>query len=151
QANSVASAGQATLGKSFWHHVVPLEPDVDAVQRRFSKSQVRRGINKAKREGVIIHRRSDIAALDTFYRLHLRTRRRQGMPTQPRRFIRRFGALFERGLGSVALAEWQGKTIAAAVFLRAGGTLLYKYGASDRAYLDKRPNNLLFMEVIREG
>lgn len=145
-----ASAG-ARPGARFLHHVVPLERDVDAVARRFSKSQVRRGIAKARREGVTVRRATDVGALKEFYRLHLATRRRQGAPTQPWRFIRRFGSLFERGLGFVLLARADRQTIAAAVFLEMDGTVVYKYGASDRRQLDKRPNNLLFMEAIRHG
>ncbi len=42
-----------------------------------------------------------------------------------------------------------GRPVAAAVFLRGRDHLTYKYGASDRAALAMRPNNLLFPEVIR--
>jgi CelD/BcsL family acetyltransferase involved in cellulose biosynthesis len=131
----------------FWHHVVPLESDVAAVQGRFAKAHVR-NIKKARKGDVRIRFATDLAALDAFYALHLQTRRHQGVPTQPKRFIRGFSTLFEQGMGEVALAEWRGSVLAAAVFLRAGGTVVYKYGASDRAHLDKRPNNLLFMEAI---
>ena len=135
----------------FYQHRLELDPDVAAVQARFSKSQVRRGIAKAAREGVTVRRATDRDALDAFYALHVRTRRRLGVPTQPKRFIRRFTRLFEEGLGFVLLADWQDTTIAAAVFLTFNGTLTYKYGASDGRHLDKRPNNALFMEAISWG
>ena len=75
------------------------------------------------------------------------------MPRQPRRFIRRFETLFRHGLGWVALARvgGSGPAIAAAVFLSFNGQVIYKYGASDRAQLDKRPNNLLFAEAIQRA
>jgi lipid II:glycine glycyltransferase (peptidoglycan interpeptide bridge formation enzyme) len=73
------------------------------------------------------------------------------VPTQPLSFIRRFEELFALGLGFVALAELDGATAAAAVFLGAGPTLTYKYGASDRAALHARPNNLLFAEAIERA
>lgn len=132
-------------------HRLPLEPDVEAVAERFSKSQVKRGIAKARREGVTVERRTDADALARFYRMHVRTRRSQGVPTQPRRFILGFADLFARGRGFVLLARAGGEDLAAAVFLAAGGTLTYKYGASDPRFLAKRPNNLLFMEAIRWG
>jgi CelD/BcsL family acetyltransferase involved in cellulose biosynthesis len=141
----------ASPGPSFLHHTLALEPDIGTVEARFSKSQIRRGINKARREGVEIAFCRDRAALDAFFHLHVRTRQHQGVPTQPKRFIRRFERLFDDGLGSVALARWNDATIAAAVFLTFNGTVVYKYGASDRRHLDKRPNNLLFMEVIRRA
>lgn len=114
---------------------------------RFS-SMTRRNVRRAERAGVRVERRTDPAALDAFYALHLRTRRHQGVPTQPRSFIRAFADLFAAGLGFVALAFHDGRPVAAAVFAGAGRTLTYKYGASDRTAFAVRPNNLLFAEAI---
>jgi len=141
----------AFVQERFVVHRLPLSGDVAEVERGFSKSQVRRGIARALREGLVASRRTDAAALDAFFALHVDTRRRLGVPTQPRRFIRRFERLFEHGLGFVQLVELEGRPIAAAVFLTYNGTVIYKYGASDAAELGKRPNNLLFMEAIRFG
>jgi CelD/BcsL family acetyltransferase involved in cellulose biosynthesis len=132
----------------YWRHTLQLEPDADAVARRASNG-IRRGVAKAQREGLTFERRTDAAALDAFYRLHLRTRRHQGVPTQPKRFVDGLGPLFERGHGFVALVSDGGCPIAAAVFLQLRDHLIYKYGASDRSALPHRPNNLLFAEVIR--
>ena len=134
----------------YWRHTLALEQDADAVARR-AKTGIRRGAAKARREGLAFERRTDAAALDAFYRLHLRTRKHQGVPTQAKRFIDGFGPLFERGHGFVALVSDGGRPIAAAVFLQLRDHLIYKYGASDRSALARRPNNLLFSEVIRWG
>ncbi len=134
----------------FVQHRLALGPDIEAV-RKGCRSQVRRGIAKATREGVTVQRRTDADALERFYALHLRTRRYQGVPTQPKRFILRFADLFAAGLGFVLLARYQNRDVAAAVFLTVDGTLTYKYGASDRRALDVRPNNLLFMDAIEWG
>lgn len=132
-------------------HRLALEPDADAVLARASKSQVKRGIAKARREGVVATAATDRAALAEFYALHERTRRRQGVPVQPRDFILRFEELFARGLGFVMISRHEGRPIAAAVFLTYGGTLTYKYGASDDEFLGLRPNHILFAEAIRRG
>lgn len=130
-------------------HTLALEPDADAVARR-ARSGIRRGVTKARREGLAFARRTDAAAINAFYGLHMRTRRHQGVPTQAKRFIAGLRPLFEAGQGFVGLVTDEGdRPIAAAVFLRLGGHLTYKYGASDRAALGRRPNNLLFAEVIR--
>ena len=134
----------------FHQHVIALGDGVEAVEQRFH-SRVRRNVRKARREGVTVERRTDAAALDAFYALHLATRRRLGVPTQPRAFIRGLGALFEEGLGFVGLASHEGRPVAAAVFLQTNRTLLYKYGASDESALALRPNNVLFADVIRWG
>ena len=133
----------------YWRHVLPLVGDADSVERR-ARDGIRRGAEKARREGLEFERRTDTAALDAFYDMHARTRRRQGVPVQTKRFIRDLAGLFAAGLGFVALVRTPGGTpVAGAVFLRAGAHLTYKYGASDRGALAMRPNNLLFQDVIR--
>lgn len=134
----------------FLSHRLALGEDSAAILRA-ARSQVRRGIAKADREGVTVTRATGRASLEAFYALHLRTRRRQGVPTQPKPFILAFEELFGHGLGFVLVARHAGRPIAAAVFLSFGGTLLYKYGASDERHLAVRPNNLLFAEAIRAG
>jgi CelD/BcsL family acetyltransferase involved in cellulose biosynthesis len=136
----------------YHHHVVALEADVDVVIRRFHRrSQLLRGVRRAQREGLVVERRTDGDALGDFYRLNLATRRRHGVPVQPKRFIADLETLFAADLGFVLLVRDGPRPIAAAVFLTFNGTLTYKYGASDAASLGKRPNNLLFLEAIRWG
>lgn len=135
----------------FLVHRLALDGDADAVLSRTSKSQIRRGIKKAVREGVTTRRRTNRAALEEFYALHLRTRRRQGVPIQPKSFILAFEQLFAAGLGYVLSAHQGDRTLSAAVFLTHGDTVIYKYGASDERYLDRRPNNLLFADAIRHA
>src|ERR671924_1267738 len=97
--SELPGAPRESVGERYAQHLLSLEPDVDGVRRRFAKSQVKRGIAKAIREGVTIERGEDRGALDRFYAMHMATRREQGVPTQPRRFILRFAELFEAGLG----------------------------------------------------
>jgi len=143
-------AGAADTVHAF-RHVLPLSPDADTVYAGFHSSQVKRSIRRAEREGVTIragNRAEDL--LEVFYGLHLRTRHRQGVPIQPRRFFR---LLWERaiepGLGSVLIAEHAQRPLAAAVFLSWNGTVVYKFGASDQDAWPLRPNHLLFWHAIR--
>lgn len=149
---AVPASAEAQVVDTYHLHDIRLEPDVEAVIERFRrKSQLLRGARRAEREGLIVERHTDAHALAEFYRLHVGTRRRQGVPTQPRRFIMRFADLFAQGLGFVLVVRDGERPVAAAVFLSFNGTLIYKYGASDPAALGKRPNNLLFLEAIRWG
>ena len=132
----------------YWQHTLALEPDADAVLKR-ARSGIRRGASKARREGLSFELRTDQHAVDAFYGLHLQTRKHQGVPTQSKRFIDGLLPLFEADHGFIALVCDDCAPIAAAVFLRLRDHLIYKYGASNRAALGRRPNNLLFAEVIR--
>ena len=132
-------------------HTIPLSPDSDSVARRFHSTH-RRNIKVAVNRGVRIERGEKREHLEAFFRLHLRTRRKQGVPVQPWRFFDRLGlALIEQGLGFVLLAYKDGECLAAAVFLHWQHTLTYKFGASAENGLNLRPNNLLFWTAIRWG
>ncbi len=143
----------ARLGHRGFSHVLPLASDASAVRKTFNRSQVERGITRAEREGVTVRRGAGADdLLGVFYALHLSTRRRQGVPIQPRRF---FELLWERvlepGLGFVLISEHAGRPVAAAVFLVWKSSMVYKFGASDPTSWGVRPNHALFWAAIREG
>src|SRR5579871_2893624 len=114
-------------------HELELDRDADRVRARFSRSQVIRNIARAEREGVTVRRATEPRDLDAFYALHVRTRRRQGVPVQPRRFFELLWArLVEPGMASILLADaGRRKAVAGALFLTSGGCTIYKFGASD--------------------
>jgi CelD/BcsL family acetyltransferase involved in cellulose biosynthesis len=126
-----------------------LSPGPEALERGFS-SAARRNTRKARREGVVVRRAGSAAELDAYYALHLLSRRRLGVPVQPRGFFRQLWQhMLEPGRGHVLLAYAGGEPIAGVVLLYAGQTVIYKYGASDARSWGLRPNNLLFTEAIR--
>jgi CelD/BcsL family acetyltransferase involved in cellulose biosynthesis len=134
-------------------HELDLDPDLEQVRSRFSRSQVIRNISRAEREGVVVRRASSTRDLDAFYALHTRTRRRQGVPVQPRRF---FDLLWNdlacSGLAFILLADAGGReAIAGALFLASGASTIYKFGASDPDARRLRPNHLIFWTAIREA
>jgi CelD/BcsL family acetyltransferase involved in cellulose biosynthesis len=134
-------------------HVLPLSRDPEVTFRRFSRSQVQRNVRKAERMGLTLRRAESAADLtESFYSLHVRTRRRLGVPVQPRRF---FEVLWRRVIeahqGFVLLAYRGELPIAGAVFLTSGKTVVYKYGASEPSSWPMRPNHLIFWDAIRWG
>jgi hypothetical protein len=134
-------------------HLLSLAPGPEQLFAGFKKTQIRQPIGKAERDGVAIRSgRTPDDLLGTFYELHLQTRRRLGVPVQPRRF---FELLWERmiepGHGFVLVAELASEPIAAGVFLSANGTTIYKFGASDERHLRVRPNHLLIWHAIQRA
>jgi CelD/BcsL family acetyltransferase involved in cellulose biosynthesis len=138
-------------GTTALRHVLTLRRDPAEVYAGFHRSQVQRNIRRAEREGLTVRQATRAEDLvDTFYQLHLRTRRRLGVPVQPRRFFRLlWDNAIGAGLGSVLIVEASGRPIAAAVFLAWNGTVIYKFGASDESAWSLRPNHLLFWHAIR--
>ena len=143
--------GEGVHTRSGWvGHVLPLSDDVDAHLKALHGT-TRRNVRIAEREGVEIRIGDGESSLtDTFYGLHVETRRRLGVPVQPRRFFRLlWREMIVRDLGFVLVAFHRDVPVAAAVFLSFNGRLVYKYGASAASGLQVRPNNLLFWHVIR--
>jgi CelD/BcsL family acetyltransferase involved in cellulose biosynthesis len=140
--------------QSYSHHVlhtIKLGPDIESVASRFHHMH-RRNIEVAKKKGVRIEWGQNREHLNVFYRLHLSTRRRQGIPVQPWKFFDLLGsAIIKQGLGFVLLAYKDDECLAAGVFLHWQQTLTYKYGASKTDGLSLRPNNLLFWTAISWG
>jgi CelD/BcsL family acetyltransferase involved in cellulose biosynthesis len=134
-------------------HELALGTDPDEVYRRFDKSRVQGSIRRAQREGVTVRAadcEDDVAG--TYYDLQVRTRRRLGVPPQPRRFFRLlWERVIETGLGFVLLAHVDNSVIAGAVFLNWNRHLIYKFAASDEAHRKSQPNHAILWEAIRRG
>lgn len=111
-----------------------------------------RNARYALSHNVTIVNGTELELLHHFYRLHLLTRRKQGVPIQPWKYFQGLqNRIIERSLGFISCAFLNDRCIAAAVFLTWNKVLTYKYGASDPAYLKYRPNDLLFWNAIQWG
>jgi CelD/BcsL family acetyltransferase involved in cellulose biosynthesis len=133
-------------------HLLELDADPERVRRGFSRSQVVRNIARGEREGIEVRAAASREDLDVFYDLHLKTRSRQGVPVQPRRFFDLLWArLLEPGFGTILLAHRGETALAGALFLAWNGTTIYKFGASDPQGWPLRPNHPLFWTAIRDA
>jgi hypothetical protein len=130
-------------------HFLQLTPDPNLVFKNFKKTQVQQCIRKSEREGITIRFDRSKDGIDAFYRLHLITRKRLGVPIQPKRFFDLlWKLLIKNGMGFVLLAFIRDIPIASAVFLNYKEHVIYKYSASDPNYLELRPNNLIIWKAI---
>jgi len=133
-------------------HLVRLEPDPEVLFRRLHRNRIQKRVRRARELGVEVTVSRSIADLKAFYRLHCQTRRRQGVPVQPRRFIRSiWERVIEPGHGFVIMATAQGSPIATALFLSWNRHLIYKYGASDRRHWRLGANFLVHWTAMEWG
>jgi CelD/BcsL family acetyltransferase involved in cellulose biosynthesis len=145
-AGAEPAAGSAVI------HSLSLTSDPEELLRRFSKGK-RRDIRASERSDLRVRRAErETDVTETFYRLHVDTRRRHGVPVQPKRFFRLlWHQLLERGLGFSLIAEQGGEPVASAIFLIGGGQVVYKYAASDAARRSQLPNDLLIWNAIKQS
>jgi CelD/BcsL family acetyltransferase involved in cellulose biosynthesis len=130
-------------------HELGLSADLASTWDRLFKNH-RRNVRIAEKAGVRIVKGTDASDIETFYRLHLQTRRRLGVPIQPRRFFRLLlERLIQPGLGFILTAYSGEVPIASAIFGFWNGTLVYKYSARDERYAKLNANYLLLWTAIR--
>ncbi len=133
-------------------HTLTLDPDPDVILAGLTKGK-RRDVRASQRNALSWrHADSEQDLTDIYYRLHLETRRRLGVPSQPKRFFRLlWQRLIEPGHGFAILVEENGVPVAGAVFLTANGTIVYKYSASATERRGQLPNDLMIWSAIAEA
>jgi hypothetical protein len=139
----------AAASESYYGHFLDLKIGRDTLISNFSSS-AQRAVRKAERSGLSVGIQSDEDAMATFYKLHLRTRRRHGVPPQPQSFfvnIQRH--LIGAGHGFIVIVKCQKRPLAAAIFFKFGRHAIYKFGASDERLQELRANNLAMSEGVK--
>jgi hypothetical protein len=139
----------AAASESYYGHFLDLKIGRDALISNFSSS-AQRAVRKAERSGLSVRIRSDEDAMATFYKLHVRTRRRHGVPPQPQSFFLNIQRhLIGAGHGFIVIVEGRKRPLAAAIFFKFGRHAIYKFGASDERLQELRANNLAMSEGIK--
>lgn len=114
----------------YFHHQVELAADLNVLYQKFHKSSIQRKIQRALRERLTYRDDSAKSLLESFYRLILITRRRHGLPPQPREWFSNLIDCFGESL-KIRLTLKGNKPIAGMLTLQFKDALVYKYGGSD--------------------
>ena len=135
--------------RTYMRHVLALHDREQELFKRLN-SATRRNIRKASDSGVRVTLSSSGNDLDQYYLLHCLTRKRHGVPPQPRSFFKAIHRnVISKGKGFTVLGTFQGRSIAGAVYFHSGTKAIYKFGASDLNYQRLRPANLVMWEAVR--
>lgn len=109
-----------------------------------------RNINKARKENISVTFSTSLHSLKEFYRLNAMTRKEHGLPPQPYYFFERlYDCVLSKDMGFLATAFIKNTPVAANIYFYFGDKVIYKYGASDKAFQHLRANNLLMWEAIK--
>jgi lipid II:glycine glycyltransferase (peptidoglycan interpeptide bridge formation enzyme) len=136
---------------SYWSHVAYIDRPEDQLIRGLH-ADVRRLLRRSEKAGLTHEIRRDPEAMQTFYDLHLLTRRRHGVPIQPRRYFTFLQQhVVDAGLGFVSLTRKDSRPLSAGVFCLFKNTTLYKYGASDPLHCENSATYLMLWESILHG
>jgi CelD/BcsL family acetyltransferase involved in cellulose biosynthesis len=134
-------------------HVLPLDPDFDAVWRlRFDK-KARNQYRKAVESGVQVRTSRRTEDLQAFYRLYESSAQRWDLaePPFPLSFYERMCDLAAGQLTIWLAEDPEGRPIAASLCLYQAGHAFLWASALDKAAARLRPNDLLYGEMIRDA
>jgi CelD/BcsL family acetyltransferase involved in cellulose biosynthesis len=139
-------AGPAS--ESFFDHFLRLSTDEEKVFAAL-ESSVRRAIRKSEKSNVKVEISRSLEGVQCFYELHCQTRQKHGVPPQPFSFFANFHRhVIAQNIGFVVIARFEGKPIAASVFVHTDTKAIYKYGASDENFQNLRGANLVMWHAI---
>lgn len=134
----------------FLFHEIDLRPGSDKLWENLHPSSIRRKIRRAEREGLQVRRGNDPGLVKEYYRLHLLTRRRQGVPPQPLRWFQVLAKEFA-DKARVYIADHGDLAVSGIFTLRWGSCLTYKYGASDERWNPLGGNPLLMWTAMQDA
>jgi hypothetical protein len=135
--------------QTFYGHSLDLVSSEEQLFGRLENS-TRRAIRKAEKDGVTVEISQRLEAMDIFYSLQCKTRKKHGLPPQPFSFFSNIHKhIFSQNSGIVAVASWQKTPIAASVYFHLADRAIYKYGASDKKFQHLRGSNLVMWEAIK--
>lgn len=138
-------------GYTFITHKLLLNADLTSVIAHLNKAHLK-NIYRAEENGMRVEVGRDLEHLKAFYRLHLGTRKRQGIPVQPWRFFKLLGDLIlTPGYGFLMLAYLDQECVAGALFLHWNQTLTYKFMATTPTGNKYNANHLILWKGICWG
>lgn len=150
---SIPTPSVCTEHDYYKQHVIELDSNPSRVFKKFDRKTIKYSIRKAERSRVVIKEDNTSYGIEEFYRLNMITRKKHGVPSQPKKFFENINKhMMSKGLAFITLAIFNSKVIAAGLFFKFKDTIYYKYNASDPAYLTAHtPNHLLTWHVIQKG
>jgi hypothetical protein len=137
---------------NFVNHRLRLDKSAPEIFSSFEKQGAQRSIKIAEKEGVTVRECKSFEEFEEFYRLQVMTRRRLGVPAQPKTFFKGvWDYIVTPGLGFVFLAFKDQTPIAGGVFFKFNNTTFYKYSASDMTYKSLQPNHAFLWQGIQRA
>jgi lipid II:glycine glycyltransferase (peptidoglycan interpeptide bridge formation enzyme) len=135
-------------------HTLDLTKEPSELFASFDRRTAQRSIGIAEKKRVVVKECRTKAEFELFYSLHLKTRKRLGVPVQPKAlFDNIWQHMLMPGVG-FALIAFNGDTpIGGGVFFTFNKTVVFKYSASDMKYKSLQPSHAFIwraMQTARE-
>ena len=134
----------------FCFHVLDLRTNAEEVFGRLHRDCIQRKIRRAEKESLTVVDGPIASNLLQFYRLVVRTRRRQGLLPQPFRWFRNVVDCMGSAV-NIRIASKGSQAIAGLLTIENNKCVTYKYGASDERFHKVGGMPYLFWLVIQDA
>jgi len=135
---------------TFVLHELDMAPSIDEIFENLHKDCVQRKIHRAEREKLTLEHGVSELLLSKFCSLLLMTRRRHGLPPQPRSWFRNLLVCL-RDKATIRIASKDGRPVAGILTLQYKHTLVYKYGCSDEQFSPLGGIQMLLWQAIQDA
>jgi CelD/BcsL family acetyltransferase involved in cellulose biosynthesis len=135
-------------GETYFLHFLDLRPSVEELYKKLHGDSIRRKIQRAEREKLVLETGSSEQSLAAFYNLHVITRQRQQLPPHPLKWFRNVLKYLGES-ARIRVARKNGAAIAAILTISHRQKLVYKYGCSDAHSHNLGGMQFLFWDLIR--
>jgi CelD/BcsL family acetyltransferase involved in cellulose biosynthesis len=142
--------GNFEVDKSYYFHTLSLSGSLDLLFRRFHKDCIQRKVHRALREKLRYEEGRSPSLLDEFYHLLVTTRRRQGLPPQPKEWFNNLIKCLADKI-TIRVVSKENHPIASILTLSHKQSVIYKYGCSDPNFNNLGGTPLLFWNTITEA
>jgi hypothetical protein len=117
------------------------------------RSEVRRAIRKAQKNGLVVKRATSEREVKIFYQLYLSSmeRNRAGAKYPPKWFDAVYGILVSQQMADILFAVKGDEHTAGVVAVYSPTVHHYLHNGSNKAYLENRPNDLIVDYLIQNG
>jgi lipid II:glycine glycyltransferase (peptidoglycan interpeptide bridge formation enzyme) len=147
---TLAGCNGYRVSKRFLLHRLDLQRTLDEIFYGFHKDCVQRKIKTASRTGLICEEGRSGSLFAKFYSLLVATRRRHGVPVQPKAWFHNLITFLGDRL-TIRVASKDGQPVASIMTLQFKQTVIYKYGCSDSRFNNMGATQLLLWRAIQEA
>lgn len=117
------------------------------------RSEVRRAIRKAQRNGLSVRRATSREEVEIFYRLYFSSmeRNRAAAKYPLQWFYALYNILIQHGKANILFAVKGDQYIAGVVLIYSSDSIHYLHNGSEKAHLESRPNDLIVDQIIQDS
>ncbi len=137
-------------GSTYLNHFLEVGKDLEFIEKKVIDRSYKCDIRQAVKNGVVVRSATGEPDMKEYYRLYVMTRAHHGLPPIPYVFFKNvWDILSPPKMVYLFLAYRAERLIGGIIFLRHKKCLYALSNSSDRRFLDKKPNHLLWWRGIQ--